>query len=114
VLDLGKKYAAKKNRAIVGSTELILVEGLSKQQRKSVTDCKSNDCQWSGRTSTNKIVNFTRGRGSHSDDIISKGQMIQVQIDKAYVHSLSGIVAEGKKEFSVPGKQGNASYVAQG
>ena len=114
VINLGKKYAFKKNRALIGSTELVLVEGLSKQQRKSAAAFKLNDCQWSGRTSTNKIVNFTRGRGPYSDDAISKGQMIPVRIDKAFVHSLSGTVAERKKEFSVTIKQGNKTYVAQG
>lgn len=114
VINSGKKYAFKKNRALIGSTELILVEGISKKQRKSAAGFKLNDCQWSGRTSTNKIVNFTRERGPYSDDAISKGQMIPVRIDKAFVHSLSGTVAEGKKEFSVKIKQGNKTYVAQG
>ncbi|MDP7354303.1 MAG: tRNA (N6-isopentenyl adenosine(37)-C2)-methylthiotransferase MiaB [Desulfobacterales bacterium] len=105
VLDLGKEYAAKKNRSLIGSTELILVEGFSKKQRKSVADRKINGRQWSGRTSTNKIVNFTKGRGFYSNDVISKGQMIRVQIDKASVHSLSGTVVEGREKVSVPTKQ---------
>ncbi len=120
VLDLGKKYAAKKNRTLIGSTELILVEGFSKKQRKSVLDRKINGRQWTGRTSTNKIVNFTNGRGSDSNDVISKGQMIRVQIDKASVHSLSGTLKDSISpamgnplRLSAGNLKGGKSYVAQ-
>ena len=58
---------------MVGNMEEILVEEISKNSKEDVT----------GRTRTNKIVNF---RGSH--ELISK--TVSVLITDAYQHSLRG------------------------
>lgn len=58
VLNLQDHFTTKKNRALEGSTPLILVEGLSKKQSNSKKLNRRQDVQWTGRTSTNKIVNF--------------------------------------------------------
>jgi tRNA-2-methylthio-N6-dimethylallyladenosine synthase len=73
VQSLQKKHTLENNRALEGSIENILVEGYSKNKRTDVT----------GRTGTNKIVNFKA-----SGDII--GTIVLVKITKAYTNSLRG------------------------
>lgn len=64
---------AKKNAALVGSTEQVLVEGVS----------KGNYDRLSGRTRTNKLVNFDGGT-----DLI--GKLVNVEIKEARTWSLLG------------------------
>ncbi|MGZ6275349.1 MAG: tRNA (N6-isopentenyl adenosine(37)-C2)-methylthiotransferase MiaB [Syntrophales bacterium] len=70
---LQEKHTLEKNEAMIGNTEEILVEETSKNSKEDV----------SGRTRTNKIVNF---RGSH--ELI--GKIVSVLITDAYQHSLRG------------------------
>jgi tRNA-2-methylthio-N6-dimethylallyladenosine synthase len=70
---LQEKHTLERNEAMVGNMEEILVEEISKNSKEDVT----------GRTRTNKIVNF---RGSH--ELISK--TVSVLITDAYQHSLRG------------------------
>ncbi len=70
---LQEKHTLEKNEAMIGKTEEILVEETSKNSKEDV----------SGRTRTNKIVNF---RGSH--ELI--GKTVSVLITDAYQHSLRG------------------------
>jgi tRNA-2-methylthio-N6-dimethylallyladenosine synthase len=90
VLTLQSHFTTKKNKALVGSTQLILVEGLSKKQTRIDKYGKNLDIQWTGRTSTNKIVNFSPGHESLSGDEIVAGRMVTVKILKAFSHSLWG------------------------
>ena len=71
-----KEITFQKNQALVGSVEEILVEGRSKQSVRDVT----------GRTRSNKIVNFEGGLGL-------TGKLVPVRITKAYPHSLRGETA---------------------
>jgi tRNA-2-methylthio-N6-dimethylallyladenosine synthase len=66
-----------------GGVEEVLIEGLSKQSDRDVT----------GRTRSNKIVNF-----EGSLDLV--GKMISVKILKAYPHSLRGEIRSF--EFGLP------------
>ncbi len=68
-----KTITIKKNRAMEGSVAEVLVEGMSKNSAQELT----------GRTRTNKIVNFA----GHSDMI---GRLIHVTIVKGYANSLKG------------------------
>jgi len=70
---LQEKHTLEKNKSIEGRQESILVEGLSKNCREDVT----------GRTTTNKIVNFA-GR------VELVGEIVSVFIKEAYMHSLRG------------------------
>ncbi|MBN1851027.1 MAG: tRNA (N6-isopentenyl adenosine(37)-C2)-methylthiotransferase MiaB [Deltaproteobacteria bacterium] len=72
--NLQKEITLKKNRMLVGIDTQVLVEGYSKKGK-----------QFTGRTRTNKIVNFL-----HENDII--GRLVQVKIDVAYINSLYGKV----------------------
>ncbi len=89
VLDLQDYFTHKKNTALEGSTQLILVEGLSKKQGR-VDKHADSDVQWTGRTSTNKIVNFIQGDDAASREKIVTGQMVNVRIINAFAHSLWG------------------------
>ncbi len=68
-----EKITLQKNQALEGSTEEVLVEGRSKQSDQNVT----------GRTRSNKIVNFEGNL-----DLV--GKLVPVKILKAYPHSLRG------------------------
>lgn len=71
--EIQKGITLQKNQELEGRVEEVLVEGLSKQSAQDVT----------GRTRSNKIVNF-------QGDLNLVGKLIPVQITKAYPHSLRG------------------------
>ncbi len=71
--ELQKRITLKRNRALQGRYEEILVEGASKGGKEDVT----------GRTSSNKVVNFKGSR-----DLI--GQLVTVRIEEGYANSLKG------------------------
>jgi tRNA-2-methylthio-N6-dimethylallyladenosine synthase len=71
--ELQKEITLSKNRALEGSCEEVLVEGISKGSREEMT----------GRTSSNKVVNF---KGSAA--LI--GQLVEVRIEKGCANSLRG------------------------
>ncbi|QTA92294.1 tRNA (N6-isopentenyl adenosine(37)-C2)-methylthiotransferase MiaB [Desulfonema magnum] len=111
LLDLQKHFTIKKNEDLVGKTEEILVDGLSKRQTSSesrqISLNPESDIQWAGRTSANKIVNFIQGNDCRSNDKILTGQLIRVRIDKALSHSLWGepvklepLGSEGEKSYA--------------
>ncbi|MDO9565682.1 MAG: tRNA (N6-isopentenyl adenosine(37)-C2)-methylthiotransferase MiaB [Candidatus Desulfaltia sp.] len=89
LLKLQEYYTKKKNKALEGSTQSILVEGLSKQQLQA--DAKNRHVQWTGRTSTNKIVNFISNNDIPLHDENFSGTIINVRIEKALSHSLQGV-----------------------
>lgn len=73
VQSLQEEHTLEKHRALVGNVEEVLVAGVSKNSREDIT----------GRTRTNKIVNF---KGNHG--II--GKTVRVRITNVYLHSLRG------------------------
>jgi tRNA-2-methylthio-N6-dimethylallyladenosine synthase len=68
-----REMTIQKNQALEGSLEEVLVEGKSKQSDRDLT----------GRTRSNKIVNFP-------GDISLLGTLVLVRITKAFPHSLRG------------------------
>jgi tRNA-2-methylthio-N6-dimethylallyladenosine synthase len=72
-----EENVAKISQSMVGSVERILVEGPSRK----------NPAELAGRTANNRVVNFPAPVASHARLI---GQMIDVQINHAYPHSLRG------------------------
>ena len=87
LLEVQEFYTTKKNRALIGSNELILVDGFSKKQNVLNDQNEFGNIYWSGRTSTNKIVNFACEK-SFNDIFI--GKKLGVKIEKAFLHSLFG------------------------
>ncbi len=71
--ELQKGITLKKNRALEGRCEEVLVEGTSKCTSEEMT----------GRTSSNKVVNF-----KGSPELI--GQLVKVKIEAGYANSLRG------------------------
>ncbi|MBW2055192.1 MAG: radical SAM protein, partial [Deltaproteobacteria bacterium] len=110
VLALQSHFTIQKNKALVGSTQSILVEGLSKKQTRIDKHSMNLDVQWTGRTSTNKIVNFSRGDDALFGDEIATGRMVTVKILKAHSHSLWGEPVSIEPISS--GSRGEKSYVA--
>ena len=53
-------------------------------------DSLPDDIQWTGRTSTNKIVNFNTPNIKASCGESFIGRMVNVEIEKAFSHSLWG------------------------
>ena len=70
-----KEITLQKNQESEGCVEEVLVEGRSKQSHQDV----------SGRTRSNKIVNF-------EGDLSLVGKLVPVRITKAYPHSLRGAI----------------------
>jgi tRNA-2-methylthio-N6-dimethylallyladenosine synthase len=76
--DIQKEITLRKNVAVEGRTEEVLVEGTSKQSDQDMT----------GRTRTNKSVNF-------KGDLNLAGKLVPVRITKGYAHSLRGERVDG-------------------
>ena len=110
LLDLQETFTKKKNQALVGTCLSILAEGFSKKQSSGNLNHPHQAVQWTGRTSTNKIVNFCQGGSPGSCDGITPGQLVNVKIEKAYSHSLWGQAVEGKA--ATAGLKGEKSYAA--
>jgi tRNA-2-methylthio-N6-dimethylallyladenosine synthase len=109
VLSLQAQATITKNRFLVGKTEVVLVEGLSKKPQDDDATEGHQALQWSGRTSTNKIVNF----GPCEEDLIPAdaliGELIDVKIEKAHAHSLQGKpVASKPRMFRSKGEDRHA------
>ncbi len=86
--NIQKEITLQKNQALVGYLEEVLVEGHSKQNREDVT----------GRTRTNKAVNF-----KGDDHLI--GCLVLTKITRAYAHSLYGeCITTWKKKDPLRGK----------
>jgi tRNA-2-methylthio-N6-dimethylallyladenosine synthase len=68
-----REVTLKKNQALEGHMEELLVEGLSKQSDQDIT----------GRTRSNKVVNF-------EGDLNLIGELVPIRIVEAYAHSLRG------------------------
>lgn len=110
LLELQESFTKAKNEALIGSIQAIIAEGFSKRQSSSSPDGQDQAVQWTGRTTTNKIVNFfynglTEGRGA-----IVPGSLVHVRIEKAYAHSLWGVPVE--MESTVESLKGENSYAA--
>ena len=109
LLELQEKVTRRKNVALVGSSQLVLTEGLSKKQVSDQPAGNGPNLQWTGRTSTNKIVNFCVDEPAVDDENLT-GKMIGVRIDKGFSHSLLGRVIN--VEPSVGGLKGVENYAA--
>ena len=75
--EIQKRITLQKNQELEGRVKEVLVEGRSKQSDQDVT----------GRTRSNKIVNF-------EGDISFVGKSVPVRIIQGYAHSLRGQVAQ--------------------
>jgi tRNA-2-methylthio-N6-dimethylallyladenosine synthase len=111
LLDLQETITRKKNQALVGECLPILTEGFSKRQSAGNLNQPDQTVQWTGRTSTNKIVNYYQdGNPESLSNAVFPGQLISVKIEKAYSHSLWGKPVQDRP--AVDGLKGESSYAA--
>jgi tRNA-2-methylthio-N6-dimethylallyladenosine synthase len=97
LFELQSGVTLKKNKALIGTIQEILVDGHSKRTPD----------QLMGRTPCNRVVNFP----DDGDRGVGVGQMLPVEIVKAFSHSLLGQrVAEVKGEGA--GEHGGMSHAA--
>ncbi len=95
LLDLQETYTLQKNKAFVGKRVEVLVEGPSK--RKDADPKRSLGTQWSGRTRTHKIVNFTPLPKWLDGKQGLTGKTVDIMIEEAHAHSLRGRPADPEK-----------------
>lgn len=80
----------RRNRALIGSTQCILVEGPSKKQTPGAVADATGPRQWTGRTGTNKIVNFSPKGVCDGGSGLYIGDTVPLKITRAFAHSLWG------------------------
>jgi tRNA-2-methylthio-N6-dimethylallyladenosine synthase len=110
LLKLQEHFTRMKNQALVGSVQPILVEGTSKKLSSGRFNRSQSTEQWTGRTTTNKIVNFYQHDNPQSGADIFPGKVVYTRIEKAYAHSLWGKPIE--VESAHGGLKGGKSYAA--
>ena len=110
LLGLQENFTRMKNQALVGSVQPILVEATSKKQLSGSFNDPQPAVQWTGRTSTNKIVNFYHIDSPQGCADIFPGKIVRTKIEKAYAHSLWGKPLEVKS--AIGGLKGEESYAA--
>jgi tRNA-2-methylthio-N6-dimethylallyladenosine synthase len=110
VLALQDQIGMKKHAALVGTVQSVLVAGLSKKQPEGSSAAHRNGVQWSGRTSTNRIVNFSGAKPGADESDMKPGQIVDVRIERAFAHSLWGRAAAAQP--SARGMKGEIRHVA--
>jgi len=110
VLALQEEITLQKNQALVGSTVEILVDGFSKKQNGKGGSGNSETVQWTGRTSTHRIVNFIQTAGGVEIRRDYSGRLLDVRIEQALPHSLWGRAAGLESDFQR--LKGEKSYAA--
>ena len=87
LLDLQEKITLRKNRALVGTTQQVMVEGPSK---KDYFQKAPRAALWTGRTSQNRIVHFAVENPESGGQVLMPGTLLDVRIEAAFTHSLRG------------------------
>jgi len=100
LLALQSKTTLEKNQALVGTTACVLVEGTSKRGGDAGSCESAASVQWSGRSSTNKIVNFSLNENLNDARQSLVGTLVDVRIEEAFHHSLRGKPAGSGDGFS--------------
>jgi tRNA-2-methylthio-N6-dimethylallyladenosine synthase len=90
VLRRQKHILNKKEQQLIGNVFSVLVEGVSKKQLKTDAPLDLSVKEYSGRTSENRIVNFSMKTDCSLDIDSMKGQIIHIRIDRVCSNSLQG------------------------
>ncbi len=83
LLALQEIYTEKKNNALVGRQVEVLVEGESLKPREGFIKTSPGMKQMTGRSASNKVVHFP-------SELSSMGNLVTIEIENAYTHSLWG------------------------
>jgi tRNA-2-methylthio-N6-dimethylallyladenosine synthase len=109
LLKLQERITLEKHQDLLGSTQEVLVEGLNQKGPAGPAELKmaaSGAWQWTGRTTTNRIVHFAPAVSKR----IFTGKLVRVTIQKARAHSLWGVPAGNQPD--VPTLKGANSHAA--
>lgn len=90
LLSAQEKITLRKNKTLVGTSVQVLVEGFSKKYSGNRASQGIESLQFTGRTPSNKIVNFLQGADDLNGERVCSGQLLQIVIEKALPHSLWG------------------------
>ena len=91
LLEFQEINTRKKNEALIGSNQMVLVEGTSvKVGDDGEAPAAAEAIQWTGRTSGNKIVHFVENSGKINATEDLTGKLVAVTIEQAFSHSLRG------------------------
>lgn len=94
VLACQEKVTLKKNSDLVGKIQAVLVDGPNGNPSGIIQggdgEVLKSQQQWSGRTSTNKIVHFAYPSEENSENQMLTGQILQIMIEKGLPHCLLG------------------------
>jgi tRNA-2-methylthio-N6-dimethylallyladenosine synthase len=91
LLELQEFYTQKKNKALIGKSIEVLVEGESLKKREDFEKTSDKMKQMTGRSASNKIVHFPL-------ENISIGDLVTIRIENAYPHSLWGLPSGAQKK----------------
>ena len=83
LLALQDRLTEKKNKQVTGQVVQVLVEGVSTKQHADFVKTSDNMQQMTGRTASNRVVHFP-------SDTAAAGDLVDIQITDAYLHSLWG------------------------
>ena len=94
VLACQESATLSKNQALVGTVQEILVDGVNDHKTDpnpdELLEARPSGLQWTGRTSTNKIVHFAQGLKQSCDNQRLTGQLLRIMIEEALPHCLLG------------------------
>lgn len=89
LLALQETYTRQKNEALLDNVVSVLVERYDKKQDPDAGADTPPAGQWTGRTSSNKIVHFFDSASIKKEKMI--GSLAEVRIDRAFSHSLRAV-----------------------
>ncbi len=89
VLSLQKTITLKKNKAMINTSQVVLVEGKSRKLQSTQPDFHGETAQWYGRATSSKIVHFPETENFSLEN--TTGRLINVFIQKAFPNSLWGL-----------------------
>jgi tRNA-2-methylthio-N6-dimethylallyladenosine synthase len=107
VLEQQAAATLSKHQSLVGTVQRILVDGPGKPQDLQAPE----DRRWSGRTSANKIVHFSYGGPMYSESQWLTGRLMDIMIEKALPHCLSGRLTQEPAHVEV-NEKGDHGYAA--
>ncbi len=110
LFDLQAEITKEKNHVLVGSIQTVLVEGESRRQGGDDSRDSGSRVQWTGRTSSNRIVNFSFDNLLLSPGDHLMGALVDVHIERALAHSLWGRPVDGS--LRTTSLKGASSYAA--
>jgi tRNA-2-methylthio-N6-dimethylallyladenosine synthase len=115
VLERQERFTLESNRKLIGTVQEILVDGTRTLKpeagARGLEADEADRVQWSGRTSTNKIVHFSESGAPLAGNQMLTGRMMRIMIEKAMPHSLWGVPCSPGVCTASPGR-GERTHVA--